>query len=220
MLVSHKQKFVFVKTMKTAGTSVEAFFERHCVDDTQWECKHHRYESVSTAGIVGYRGPKQESAIYYNHMSAKEILHHVGKDTWNAYFKFTIVRNPFDKMVSAFYHFEKSRNPDKYLNEVGHDIKNFRAWVRSGKKVNDKQLYLIEGQEVMDYYIRYEHLNEGLRFVCDKVGVEFEANTLPDFKRGFRITNYALADFYDQESADIVAQHYEFEINKFGYSLV
>ena len=40
----------------------------------------------------------------------------------------------------------------------------------------------------MDYYIRYESLNEGLRFVCDKVGVEFEANALPDFKRGFRNT--------------------------------
>ncbi len=62
----------------------------------------------------------------------------MGKDTWNAYFKFTIVRNPFDKIVSAFYHFEKSRNPDKYLNEDGHDIKIFRAWVRSGKKVKDK----------------------------------------------------------------------------------
>ena len=47
----------------------------------------------------------------------------------------------------------------------------------------------------MDYYIRYEHLNEGLRFVCDKVGVEFEANALPNFKKGFRNTNYALADF-------------------------
>jgi hypothetical protein len=66
------------------------------------------------------------------------------------------------------------------------------------KKVNDKQLYLIKGQEVMDYYIRFERLNEGLRFVCDKVGVEFEANVLPDFKRGFRNTNYALADFYDK----------------------
>jgi hypothetical protein len=73
VLVSHRKKFIFLKTSKTAGTSVEAFFERHCVDDTQWECKHHRDESVSTAGIVGYRGPKQESAIYYNHMSATEF---------------------------------------------------------------------------------------------------------------------------------------------------
>jgi hypothetical protein len=39
----------------------------------------------------------------------------------------------------------------------------------------------------MDYYIRFERLNEGLRFVCDKVGVEFEANVLPYFKWGFVI---------------------------------
>jgi hypothetical protein len=29
MLVSHRKKFIFVKTGKTAGTSVEVFFEKY-----------------------------------------------------------------------------------------------------------------------------------------------------------------------------------------------
>jgi hypothetical protein len=162
-------------------------------------------------------GPFKSGALYYNHMPACEILQHVGDDVWNAYFKFTIVRNPFDKLVFAFYHFEKFRNPDKYLNEDKNDIKKFIKWVLSGKKVDDKHLYLIEGQEAIGYYICFESLKEGFRFVCASMGVKFVINALPNFKRGFRNTHYALAFFYDQESADLVAQNYEFEINKFGY---
>ena len=30
MIVSHKHKFIFIKTMKTAGTSIEAFLASYC----------------------------------------------------------------------------------------------------------------------------------------------------------------------------------------------
>ena len=33
MIISHKHKFIFVKTVKTAGTSIEAFLSQHCGPD-------------------------------------------------------------------------------------------------------------------------------------------------------------------------------------------
>ena len=32
MIISHKYRFIFVKTRKTAGTSVEAYLSQHCGD--------------------------------------------------------------------------------------------------------------------------------------------------------------------------------------------
>ena len=33
MIISHKYKFVFIKTMKTAGTGIEIHLSAHCGDD-------------------------------------------------------------------------------------------------------------------------------------------------------------------------------------------
>ena len=220
MLVSHKKKFIFIKSKKTASTSVEVYFERYCVPDNRWEPTHYRDQLVSDAGIVGHRGPNMKSGTeFYNHMPASELQAKLSSNIWQDYFKFTIIRNPFDKMISAFYHFEKSRNPEKYLEHTESDIILFRRWVESGAKVLDKQIYLSNGQETLDFYIRYENLLEDIQFVCEKINVPYQPESLQNFKRQFRDRSFAVVDFYDQQTHDIITSDYEFEIEKFGYAL-
>lgn len=52
MLVSHLKKFIYTKTVKTAGTSVEAYFERYCILPGDFRVTHTREEYVSSGGIV------------------------------------------------------------------------------------------------------------------------------------------------------------------------
>lgn len=33
MLISHRKRFIFTKTAKTAGTSVESYFEQYCMPE-------------------------------------------------------------------------------------------------------------------------------------------------------------------------------------------
>ena len=59
MIISHSNKFIYVKSYKTASTSVEIFFERLCSD----------------SDIVGYRGPNPipNNCDWWNHMSPLQI---------------------------------------------------------------------------------------------------------------------------------------------------
>jgi hypothetical protein len=40
MIISHKYKFIFIKTMKTAGSSLEAFFSKVCGDEDTFTYIH------------------------------------------------------------------------------------------------------------------------------------------------------------------------------------
>jgi len=221
MLLSHRKKFIFIKTAKTAGTSVEVFFEKHCFPEGEWRFSRSREEYInSESGIVGFRGQSRTNEIFYNHMSAKEIADNLEKDIWEQYFKFTIVRNPFDKMVSAFFHFEKSQNPDKYSMDNLTDIERFRNWVSDGGEIVDRDIYLIKGKVAVDYFIRFESLKEDIESVCSKLQLDYDLADLPTLKSEHRDRTIKLKDFYDAPTEKIVRELFKFEIEYFDYDLV
>jgi hypothetical protein len=222
MLVSHRKKFIFLKTAKTAGTSVEVFFEKYCFPKGAWVFSHDREEYInSNTGIVGYRGLNRGEQRFFNHKPANDLRNELGGDIWDEYFKFTVIRNPFDKMVSAFFHFEKHRKADKYSFDKLTDVERFRNWVKGGGKVIDKHIYLIEGKVAVDYFIRYENLRSDIELVCQKLNLDLglDLNDLPNLKTEFRDRSLPVKAFYDLETEQYVRKLYDFEIQHFGYEL-
>ena len=95
MLISHRKNFIYTKTNKTGGTSVEAFFESYCMPEGQFTPSHGREETISEAGIIGFRGKGDGNSFEWrHHMPARQIREKIGADIWNSYFKFCVVRNP------------------------------------------------------------------------------------------------------------------------------
>ena len=99
MILSHVHKFIYFKAYKTASTSVELFFgSRICNPDLD---------------IIGYRGksPIPEGTKWYNHMQPQEIKDNMQDDeTFNDYFKFGCVRNPWDRKLSSYFFCIKNPN--------------------------------------------------------------------------------------------------------------
>ncbi len=238
MLISHRKRFIFTKTVKTAGTSVESYFERYCLPEGEWTKCHTRDESVTDAGIIGFRGSGTRRWTWYHHMAAAKIRDQIGQETWDGYFKFTVVRNPFDKLISGFFMYDKDRrkhplprrlkafasrvfkvgNPiDRVTGKT--DVERFRSWIRNGGKIIDRDKYLIDDKECLDYIIRYEELHAGIQQVCETLGIPFEPKRIPNFKSGFRRTETPIRDFYDDETEKIVRRTYAWEFAKFGYEM-
>src|SRR5262245_15915558 len=93
MIISHQHRFIFVKTLKTAGTSIEVFLSQHCgpLDIVTPILPH----------VEPHRPRNHEG--YFNHISASEIRERVGPEIWDSYFKFCVERNPWDKTLSYFH---------------------------------------------------------------------------------------------------------------------
>jgi hypothetical protein len=214
MLISHRKKFIFTKTAKTAGTSVESYFEEYCMPVGCWKESHGREEHFSEAGIVGYRGPDSHGKQWYNHMSAVEIRDRIDGEIWRQYFKFTVIRNPFTKLVSAYLYFEKPP-----MDDTASTIDGFRRWVAGGDIVMDRDKYFIDGSLCVDHFILFEALESGVHEVCAKLDIPIGAKTLPRFKQQNYARNLKLEELYDRSTREAVERAYAWELERFGYQL-
>ena len=140
VIASHQHRFIFLKTRKTAGTSVEIALSKVCgPDDIITEISP---EDEALRQAAGGRAPQNfESPPLprkaYNHMGAKRPR--PGGAGFADYFTFAIERNPWDAVVSLYFWKYKDRPelPDfeTYVQEI---------WIE--QLANNRRLYRIRGR--------------------------------------------------------------------------
>ena len=234
MLISHRKRFIYTKTVKTAGTSIESYFEPYCMREGEWTFAHARPEYVSEAGIIGIRTGEPlelQGVTWWNHMPARTIRALIGDALWNDYFKFCVVRNPFDAMVSAYRFFwasKQSSRPraDGYLSRITSAFSksngldelrdSFESWLKSVSLPLDQNKYRIDGRLCVDAVIRYESLFDGIRDVCQRLNIPFRPESLPHLKKSEK-PEFPLESYYTRTSLELVERAYRFELDTFGY---
>jgi len=104
MILSHEHKFLFLKTRKTAGSSLEKCLLPHLNPETDI-CTGGSYEddypSLNYPSGWNTHLELSELGVLINSLQFLEIL--------NNYFVFTIERNPWDKVVSMYFWMQKTR---------------------------------------------------------------------------------------------------------------
>jgi len=187
VLVSHRYKFIYIKNKKVAGTSVEAFFEKYCVGEKKeksYVIQHSSKPKCTMSGIIGNREfTPNKSLIYYNHMTAVELKRALGETIFGDYYKFCVVRNPYDVLVSGYYY---SKTTD-----------SFAEFIEKRVERSNYERYSIDDAPICDFYIRYENLLEDVEAVCKKLGVEFDLSQMPNFKGDYR-HNKDYRSMYDE----------------------
>ena len=69
MLISHRKKFIYAKTSKTASTSLKVYFEPYCFEEGKWETQRTFPQDMheNEFGIVGSRGIKRNGKRNRDH---------------------------------------------------------------------------------------------------------------------------------------------------------
>jgi hypothetical protein len=223
VIISHSHKYIFIKSEKTAGTSVEAALSKACTDG----------DLVTPLGDYWFNRDDRGQWIHNSmnadgfsqHDSAAEVKRKVPPEIWNEYFKFSITRNPWDRVVSNFSWEARNKPALRPIRRWYHRLgipfdefretrKLFREFAAGDWTTNDR-FYLIDGALCVDFVIRYERLEQDFHEVCARVGIP--AIALPHLKAGLRRAERSYADYYDQTSMSIVAERHEKDIRLFGY---
>lgn len=154
MVISEHYKFLFVHIGKTGGRSLSTALEE--------------------------ADPLAKNIRELNHGTFLEIRSHIGKEKWNSFFKFSFVRNPYDRTVSLYeflkqyksgqapcYSAYKNYSFDMFLEHIEHETFPERMHFEPQHK------FIAESGKIqVDFVGRYENINKDCERVFDLLKLE------------------------------------------------
>jgi len=201
VIVSHRHRFVFIKTRKTAGTSIEVFLSQVCASDDILTPIEPHVEPHVARNCEGF----------YNHIAAHEVRRRIGSDVWRSYYSFAVERNPWDKTLS-YYHM---------MNHLKGGTLTFDDYLAGGDFCVDHPAYTEPGRPqalMVNRVLRYENLQQELAEVFRRLGIPYTGSLGVNAKSEYRTNRRPYREVYTAAQARLVEGAFAREIELFGYS--
>jgi hypothetical protein len=151
------------------------------------------------------------------HLTANEIRNKVGFEKFEKIIKFAFVRNPWDWEVSHYHYIMNTQRHLKH-NLVGR-LNSFDEFVEYGmektseKNIFKKMLCNPEGELIVDYVGRFESLENDLKIICEKIGIE----SIKIFHKN-KSNHKDYKSYYNNRTIELVGTHHDEDIKMFGYN--
>jgi sulfotransferase famil protein len=235
-MICHELKCIFVHIPKTAGQSIEAWFMHHLGLP----------ESQRDSLLLSKNRDPQLGPPRLSHLKAAEYLSagHISPEQFQAYYKFSFVRNPWDRLVSFYKYRGHAHRYDfktfvfKHLPKPG--------WTNDYCHVTPQYDFLYEDERcLVDFVGKFESLQADFDKVCLALGLppgelphankSLQRHTVASVLTGERrkiVRNLKrillrgraarntfghYSEYYDAETRDFVAELYRKDIEAFGY---
>ncbi len=216
-MIMHKHKSIFIHINKAGGTTVEnllAPFEEFRIIK-----KFYRGTIRRASFLNGFKGFSIAGIDFFHpHASALDIRSVIGNERFGSYFKFAIVRNPWDIEVSRYFFARKATAHKLYSLANSLSFKEFLKW-RESKGMWSRQIVKVcdeDGNIIVDQIIRIEMLEKELPGILnERFGLSIQG-MLPRLNVSKSRTSYR--EYYDRESIQIVERLNSKDIELFGYT--
>jgi|SaaInlStandDraft_3_1057020.scaffolds.fasta_scaffold18525_1 chondroitin 4-sulfotransferase 11 len=160
------------------------------------------------------------------HKSIKEFEAYDAKKL-EEYFKFSVVRNPYDRLVSAFHFLKKGGRNDIDKVWAKNNLANINNFNEFIDKLKDKSFvkailnqqhfrpqyeYLInaQGKLKIDYILEFENLQKDFESMLEKINIE---------SRGLKHKNKSnrnnWEEYYDENSKELIHKLYQKDFELF-----
>lgn len=228
MIISHRYKFVFIKTMKTAGTSIEVYLSRYCGNDDIVTPIYPVVESHRPRNHNGFFSPMREllhsrfrgtdgtikelfrQQRFYNHIPAYKVRARVPAHVWNTYFTFCVERNPWDKTLSHYYMLRRSNK-----------VSSLEDYFSNGRFCHNRPLYTersTNGTMIVDRVLRYEKLDEELNVLFRDLNIPFNGTLEVREKSDSRPDRRSHQKVFTDSQRQHIGKVFASEIQMHGYA--
>ena len=199
MYVSHKFKFIFLRSPKTASSSLSEFFINNIPDDNAI------YTPVEDSKIKGTLDPliirKYKTNFKYYHFTIEDLIkekiiteHHA-----RTYRVISVLRDPIDRQKSFFYFYSKWKAKGRPLTLDLYKSLTPQVWFQGepNSSMLQADFCKLNGEYIGEYWL-YENLENHLNQFMKDIKVE-SLYPLAKHKSGFR-KNRGNEIQFDEES--------------------
>jgi hypothetical protein len=160
MVICHNKKCIFIHIPKTAGTSIEHFLRENGKNE------------LSLIGVLNKR-----SMHHYTSVEIKKNMPYC----FNTYYKFSIVRNPYERLLSEYYWtpiinvgYKYGKSLDHFLNYVEHVVKKKLYFVHINNDHFIPQFLFLynNGKLLVDQLFKYEDLEWVGEYLKKKLSIK------------------------------------------------
>ena len=208
-MIARKYGIIFIHIPKAAGTSVEELLGVRPFD----------WKSVDSVKLVGL---DSKNNLPIQQATPQELidLKYLTLKDFKTNQVLTIVRNTYDRLVSAYFFMRKvaclNDSFENYLLKEGR-FKN--AIQLNGRHVHlrgqEEYLFFRNGQNAVDTVLKFEELPDNLlRYLHGVTGRHFQ--NVPHEKKSLSKKHYSY--YFNKRTRDIVERNYAHEISLLGYS--
>ncbi len=144
------------------------------------------------------------------------------------HFKFTFVRNPYDRLVSCYEDkiMSDRKKEDLLIKNELYKKMPFKEFVKAIYSISDiradqhikSQYFFVadrKGNLLVDFIGKFENLQDDYKKICKKLGIK-KPKKLPTKNKSKRKKDYR--EYYDKETKRLVYERYKKDFEMFGYS--
>ncbi len=211
-MISHKHKVIFIHISKCAGSSIETAFG---IDVQDQSCDNH----------ANWFGWDSENKMFLQHATPQQLFdaNYFDEELWNSYYKFIIVRNPWDRSMSdykwlckhyrisdSFFNFLNARNKFKGI------LNSKTLSYRGDHLYAQKDYFTLNNRPIKyDKVIRFESIDGGLQELCSEL--KFSSNFFDQKVNVINSKKRHYSYYYNWFTKFLVENKYKEDIAKFNY---
>jgi hypothetical protein len=213
-MISHEHKIIFIHIPKCAGSSIETAFGIDVINN-----------NLKSDKLFGW---DNKNKFYLQHATPQQLLdcQLISPSQWNSYYKFIIVRNTWDKVISDFYWFKETKKFIGTFYDYLYCKNDFKRFMKVGEAsfrgdhLNAQVDYMYLNSKLIKYdkIIFYDknNLDFELSHLANDLGLSFNF-----FKNKIQVrkkNKKHYSKYYTNKMKSCVLKKYERDIQYFNFN--